>query len=114
MILIFIRVKIPLVVIAMPSVGFGLEFLVYDLLSFRNCVVFSGESAEWVKNLVVDSFHNLYFFKWVEASITLIWKFFSEVFNRKSISVLQINLVDKIRSDAEDVLLILVFCIFAF
>ena len=47
-------------------VGLALEFLVDDLLGFRDCVVLPVESAERVKDLVVDSFNEHHFVKWVK------------------------------------------------
>ncbi len=49
-------------------VGLALEFLVDDLLGFRDCVVFPVKSAERVKDLVVNSFNEHHFVKRVKHS----------------------------------------------
>jgi len=92
----------------------ALEFLVYDLLCVRNRVVFSPESAEWVQNLVVDSFNKQNFFKWVKHGS---WCrcYLSGSFKSNSLFVLLIKVVNEIRLDAKGVLdCILVFCIATF
>jgi len=90
----------------------ALEFLVYDLLCVRDRVVLSIESAEWVENLVVDSFNKHNFFKWVKHGSC--WRcYLGGSFKSNSLFVLLIKKVNEIRLDAKGVLdRIFVFCTF--